>query len=526
MFRNIKHKKFANFLILFILMLNVLLLPGCINDSKYKDNGIDAEIFIGLLQNISGFYPWMYSRDTSTLSVNINLFNYLVEMEHKTFKFVPALAESWNNPDNVTWRFFLREGVKFHNGNNFTSEDVKFTIELMKNYSYYKEELEPISEIVILDNYTIDIKTDRPYPCLLYKLGTLFIISKKYMKDIEDTNETWPIGTGAYKLLEYSPGDHITFERFDNYWKGPPEVKKVTFIKMNDTVELKNALISRKIDIIPLSVDDVEEIRNTKGLDVKSIQTPGVIYLSFDFRVNDSFGFNGSKNPVSDLRVRKAMYHAIDIETIIEKYLNGYATPISQFITSYTFGYNPNISRLPYDLKISNQLMEEAGYEDGFTIELDTPDSNKWLDITNEIANQLSEINISIILNPKPLSEYYSNLYYRNTSLYVTGWNPLDAESTIKLLLHTPNLQESLGIWNYGNYSNPEVDRLCEILTYTMETDMRIKYIQEIFSIAASDVAWIPLFSNKAFFGTFDDIIWSPRPSLFIWVEEISFKSQ
>jgi peptide/nickel transport system substrate-binding protein len=396
----------------------------------------------------------------------------------------------------------------------------------MKNYSYYKEELEPISEMIILDNYTIDIKTDKPYPCLLYKLGTLFIISKNYMNEIDDTNETWPIGTGAYKLLEYLPGDHITFERFDDYWKGQPEVKKVTFIKMNDTVELKNALIRREIDIVPLSIDDVEEIKNIERLDVKSVQTPAVIYLSFDFRVNDSFGFNGLKNPVSDLRVRKAMYHAIDIETIIEKYLNGSATPISQFITFYTLGYNPNISRLPYDLKIANQLMEEAGYEDGFTIELDIPDSSKWLDIANEIANQLIEINISVILNPKPSFEYYSKLYYRNTSLYVTGWNPLDAESTIKLLLHTPDLQESIGIWNYGNYSNPEIDRLCDILSYTMELDKRIEYTQEIFSIAASDVAWIPLFSNKAFFGTFDDIIWKPRPSLFIWVEEISFRTQ
>jgi peptide/nickel transport system substrate-binding protein len=292
---------------------------------------------------------------------------------------------------------------------------------------------------------------------------------------------------------------------------------------MNNIEELKNALIKGEIDIVPLSVDDVDEIKNTKGLDVKSVQTPAVIYLSFDFRVNDSFGFKESKNPVSDVGVRKAIYHAINIETIIEKYLNGSATPISQFITFHTFGYNPNISRLPFDLETAKQLMKEAGYEDGFTIEIDIPDSPKWLNISGEIANQLSEIKINIILNPQPKFEYYSKLYYRNTSLYLAGWNPLDAESTIKLLLHTPNLQESLGIWNYGNYSNHEVDRLCEILSYTIITNERKEYIQEIFSIAASDVAWVPLFSNKAFYGTLNDIVWSPRPSLFIWVEEISF---
>lgn len=525
MYGNIKFKKIVNFLILFILTFNIFLISGCIKDSEYKNNKIDNEIFIGLANNISGFYPWMTIRDTTTLSVNRNLFNCLAEMDPVTYKFIPALAESWNNPDNITWRFFLKEGVKFHNGNNFTAEDVKFTIEYMKNYSYYTEELETISEIAILDNYTIDIKTSNPYPMLLYKLATLYIISKHYMQEIQKTNETWPVGTGAYKLIDYIPGDHITLDRFDDYWKGQPEVKKVTFKKMNNTEELKNALIRGEIDIVPLSIDYVDEIKNTKGLDVKSVQTPAVIYLSFDFRVNDSFGFKDIKNPVSDLKVRKAMYHAIDVDTIIDKYLNGSATPTSQFITYHTFGYNPNISRLPYDLETAKQLMTEAGYEYGFTIELDIPDSPKWLNISNEIANQLLELKINIILNPQPQSEYYSKLYYRNTSLYITGWNPIDAESTIKLLLHTPNLEESIGIWNYGNYSNQDVDRLCEILSYTMETDMRKEYIQEIFSIASSDVAWIPLFSNKAFFGTFDDIIWSPRPSLFIWVEEISFKN-
>ena len=118
-----------------------------------------------------------------------------------------------------------------------------------------------------------------------------------------------------------------------------------------------------------------------------------------------------------------------------------------------------------------------------------------------------------------------NNLYYRNTSLYLAGWNPLDAESTIKLLIHTPNFQESLGIWNYGNYSNHEIDALCEVLSYTIEPNNRKEYLQEIFSIAASEIAWIPLFSNKAFFGTAAGIEWKPRPSLFIWVEEISFKN-
>ena len=211
--RNIN--KILHFFILLTLTVNSVFISGCIDNSNDKDTGIDTDIVIGMTSNISGFYPWMSSRDNPTLAVNVNLFNCLVEIDPISYKFVPALAENWNNPDGVTWRFFLRKGVQFHNGNLFTAEDVKFTIEYMRNKSYFSQELETISDTVIVDNYTIDIITKNPSPTLLYKLGTLYILSEDYMKTIESMNDTWPIGTGAYKLVEYVPGDHITFDRFD-----------------------------------------------------------------------------------------------------------------------------------------------------------------------------------------------------------------------------------------------------------------------------------------------------------------------
>ena len=503
--------------------MNSVFISGCIFNSNDNDTEIDTDIVIGMISNISGFYPWMSSRDNPTLAVNVNLFNCLVEVDPISYKFVAALAENWNNPDGVTWRFFLRKGVQFHNGNLFTAEDVKFTIEYMRNMSYFSQELETISDIVIVDNYTIDIITKYPSPTLLYKLGTLYILSEGYMRTIESMNDTWPIGTGAYKLVEYVPGNHIMFDRFDDYWKGQPEVKEVTFKKFNNSKEMKNALMNGEIDICSLAVEDFKEIQNTSGFIVKSVESPGVIYLGFDFRVNDSYGFKGLKNPVSDIRVRTAMYHAINIDTIIEKNLMSAATPASQFLTPYTFGYNPDISRLPYDLELAKELMREAGYEAGFTIELDSLNSGKWINVTNEIATQLSEINITIILNPQPASIFYQKLYEKNTSLYITGFNPLEAEGLIKLLLQTSNMTKGSGVWNYGNYSNPEVDRLTEIISYTMDTEMRGRDLKEIFSLAALDIAWIPLFSTKQFYGMIDEIDWTPSPSSFYWVEEISF---
>lgn len=512
--------KCVNF-ILILIFLNCFLFSGCITFSDNDEVEENIELNIGTLRDSTGYYPWMYVRDTPTLTINVNIFNSLIQIDKNDLGFIPALAENWYNPDNITWRFFLRKDVKFHNGYNFTAEDVKFTLEFIRNFSYFAEELQSISEIDIVDNYTVDIRTKNPYPNLLNKLLTVYMVSKQYIIEAEYSNETWPIGTGAYKLVEDSPGEHIILERFDDYWKEKPDIKRVIFKNMNTSKELKNALISGDLDIISCSIEDVDEISDTKGLKIASVQPPAVVYLSFDFRVNDSVGFPGMKNPVSDVRVRKAIYHAINISLLIKKFFNDSAEPASQFITCHLFGFNPDIKRLPYDLELGKQYMRDAGYEQGFNITFDAPSSSFAKNLSYEIAEHLSEINISVTPNFLSSTEYYMNLYLKNTSFYITSFNSYDAESTFILLIQTPNIKENIGIWNYGNYSSAEVDRLIENLSFIMEPTERKKIIQEAFSIAADDVAWIPLYSNKVFYGVRDDLEWNPRPSLFIWVEEI-----
>jgi len=514
----------AGVIVLFIFISQIVFLSGCIQNIGKDGEEINNEIYIGFISDITGFYPWMI-RDTVSCSLNQNFFNPLIELDPKTRGIISALADNWNNPDNVTWKFFLTKGVKFHNGYNFTAHDVDFTISFLRNnFSYYNDTLSSISEIKILDNYTIEIKTNEPNPLLLYDLLSVNILSKKYIKEILTTNETWPIGTGPYKLVEYEPGKHIILERFNEYFRGVPNIKKVNVIFMKNREELRDGLIGGLLDIASIPFEYIDEIENTEGLTVKSVQSVGISYLSFDFRVNDSYGFMETKNPLSDVNVRKAMYYAIDIDSLLENISNTTArVPASQFVTQFIFGYNPDIERLPYDIEKANQLMKNAGYEDGFTVELDCIDSNSSIKICNEIASQLSKLNITVKLNPLPDLEYYSKLYFKNTSFYLTGFTPLNAEGTIELLLHTSDMQKNIGIWNYGNYSNSEVDRLYEIICNTMDPDIRKELIQDVFSIATEDVAWIPLFSGKAFYGLRDTLNWSPRPALYIIFEDMSF---
>ena len=506
----------------FILFLPIYFFSGCI-ESNQNDEG-DLEINIGLSQDISGFYPWII-RDTISLSVNQNFFNPLVEIDKDNTGIIPALAEGWNNPDDLTWRFFLKKGVKFHNGDDFTSKDVKFTIEYLENFSFYMDKFSSITNISILDNYTIDIKTQDIDPLLLYDLVLVNILSESYMLSIMDTNESWPIGTGPYKLREYVSNDHISLERFDDYWKELPQIRIINFVVVDDYEDLLDGVFNGSLDISSVAFDDIGDILSEDGLKLLWVETPSVVYISFDFREYDSYGFYGEKNPVSDLRVRKAMYYAINISQFIETSFNiTNRIPASQFITSKTFGYNPNIERLEYNVEKARLLMREAGYEEGFNITFDCPNSESSINLCNKISDDLSLINITVLINPSEYNEYLRKLYFKNTSFYITAFSPLTGEGAISLLLQSSDMEKGLGFWNYGNYSNTEVDSLYDLILNTTNPSLRQKTIQNVFSIAMNDVAWIPMYSSKAFYGVKDDIIWNPRPSLYIIAEEINIR--
>jgi len=492
-----------------ILCLLFINLTGCITEDRD-----DFDLNIALDNDIfNGFYPWIGFINSQTLSINSNIFNSLVEFG-EIFQIIPALAESWNNPDDITWRFNLRGNVKFHNGNNFSAEDVKYSIDLIKgdqNNTFYNF-LSMVKEVIIVDDFTVDIVTIEPYPLLLNKLVYIFIISKPYHEQISDGN---PIGTGPYRFSDYLKDNYLVLERFEGYWNKKPDFKKVTFKFFDNYEDKLNTFLEGNADIIDI-IDplDYNNLSQKTGIKILPFTFNTVTYLGFNFEENNTF---------SDFRVRKAVYHAINIDEIIKNATNDYAEPASQFVSQYISGYNPEIKRLPYDLEKARQYMNNAGYEDGFETILDCREGEVRENASRIIADQLSLINITVDVNILPRDDFFSKISDMNSSFYFVGWavDSGDAGEIFDNILRSVDFENGFGFSNFGNYSNPLIDSIAKDIFYNMDTRERLNLMKEGFAIAMDDVACIPLYILKGFSVIKDEISWSVRADGLIKIEDI-----
>jgi peptide/nickel transport system substrate-binding protein len=523
---NSKNGKKTLYVVLCTLMM--IGVSGCVETNIFdgEDQTEKNTLVIALgTDRFNGFYPWIDFLNDQTMIINSNIFNCLVEFD-ETFRIIPGLAESWNNPNTRTWRLNLRNNVKFHNNDNFTAQDVKYSIELIQedtNNTLYNF-LPMLQDIKIIDDFTVDIITFEPYPTLLNKIAYIYIVSKKYH---EDPTNTLPIGTGAYKFTRYVEKTHIILDRFEGYWKKAPIFKNVTFNFLDEYNERLTALINGQCDIIDFIMpDSVEELSKIEGVKTHTFLHQVVTYLGFNFRENDSCCFKGEKNPFSDVRVRKAIYHAINISEIIGDVFHDYAEPASQFVTPHISGYNSEIQRLSYNVEKAGQYMKDAGYEHGFNVTLDTTTlSAGRVTVAEIIKDQLSKIQINATLNISSSSDFYTKIMSGNSSLYIVGWraDSGDAGEIFDNLLRSVDKDSGFGTANYGNYSHPEIDRIAENIFYNMNLTERLILMQEGFTIAMEDVACVPLYIYEGISAMIDELSWDPRADGLIKIEDIDY---
>lgn len=451
------------------------------------------QVVIGTTMVASAIYP-ENAYESGELNFNTNIFQPLAIFDENN-KITPLVATKWDNPDNLTWRFYLSPKATFSNGTKLTAEDVKFTYDYLKDSKFpIKDGLPVVKSVTVIDPTTVEFKTATPNPVLLNRLAiSCFILSKK---EVEANGLKNHIGSGAYTLGSLDE-KQATLVRNENYWGTKPLVKKAIYKVIPTELEQYDALIKGDIDIFsyrePNVATKVESAIKAGTIKKMGMLQPGISYIDLDTLRAKSPYVSGDKNPLQDVRVRKAMYESINMTEYI-KGLNGKNIQTSQMVSQGIFGFNPAIKPLSFNLADAKKLMTEAGYANGFDITVDYINLPGTDETIVPITNQWSTINIRAKANPVDPSKFFEKIVSKDTSAFIMGYgtDSMDASEVLELVLHTPTENGQYGSNNLG-YSNPAVDKLTEEAQSTVNQSLRQQKMQEAMKLAMADVAKIPL---------------------------------
>ena len=448
---------------------------------------------------------------TSNIAYNSHLYGLLVARDENARR-VPDLATSWQAIDDTTWEFKLRKGVKFHDGSEFTAEDVVFSIERIPNVpnnpNPYTGTIRTIAGMEIVDPHTIRIETDGVNPYLPDDLTEVIIVSKKAAEGAttEDFNSgRAAIGTGPYKFAEHVHGERLVLERHDDYWGGKPTWDRVTFRIISDDAARVAALLGGDVDMIdfvpPTEIGHLEE-----NPDINVFKRPSdrIIYFFPNVRqdtspyLTDREGNPLDENPLRDRRVRKAISMAINRDAIASKVMEGLAAPAGQTVPEGWFGYNPELAVETHDPEGAKQLLADAGYPDGFGLTIHGPNDRYVNDskICQAVGQMLARIGLDVQVDTMPKSVYFSKVRVPKVefSFGLLGWgnSPYPASGHIGLL-HSYDADKGSGAYNRAGYANPAYDAAIEEAVSTVDDAAREKLEQAALRIAMDDVALIPM---------------------------------
>lgn len=490
-----------------------------------------ADLTIGVRAGPLSVDPHFTAAGTHAEAVK-HIFDTLVKSGNN-LQLEPGLAESWTAVDDTTWEFKLRQGVKFHDGSDFTAEDVKFSIERIPQVTgpnpttiYVRR----VAGIEIVDPFTIRIKTDGPAPNLPNDFIRLFVVSHIAAKDYSDTAEhaaegfnsgKAAIGTGPYKLVSWTPKEALVLEKFDGYWGGVEPWDKVTRKEIPNDAARVAQLKAGQVDIVArVPASDVPTLERDSSLRIVRQDSVYLFNMSFDFRetspqVMAKDGSALDKNPFLDPRVREAFDLAIDREVVTEIAMEGMGTPQSQLVTPNIFGYNKSIKVTTPDVARARQLLSEAGYPDGFKVVFsftnDRLPGDK--DVGTTIAQMLSTIGVQVEANAQPGAVYFPANTRGDYSLTMSGWGTLTGEAnyTLSSLVHTNDPHTKLGAFNIRGYSNPEMDKLIESAAVEMDDAKREKLLQDANLLVSTDRPNLSIASIVSAWGMKTSIMITPR---------------
>ncbi len=445
----------------------------------------------------------------------------------------PGLATSWEVLDENTWQFKLREGVKFHDGSDFDAEDVKFSIEripVVTGPTTTTIYVRRVAGVEIVDPYTLNIKTDGPAATLPYDFVRLFIVSSNAAKDYstpETASEGFnggpaAVGTGPYKLVSWEPKGDLVLERFEDYWRGEGAWQSVVRKEIpNDSSRLA-ALKAGQVDVINyVSSIDYLALQRDSAVDTVIGDSVYIMNLQLDQReqtpgVRAKDGSELAENPLRNAQVREAIDLAIDREAMVEIVLEGLGKPANQMMPPGFFGSNDSIPTPKTDVEAARNLLANAGYEDGFEIDLYCTSDRLPGDaaICQGLGQMLSQAGIKTNVNAISKTVYFPAQGRLEYSVFMNGWGTLTGEASYTLgsLAHSNDPEKKLGAFNRLEYKNEEVDLLLQAGATELDADKRRAFYEEAMEKTMADQVYISLVQLQTVWATAaDELVLSPR---------------
>ncbi len=429
--------------------------------------------------------PQQQGRLWPDMSILSNIFDTLLTRDENG-EIAPNLATEWISLDDYTWQFKLRDDVYFHNGEKFDANSVKFSIERLIDPDFNSpiSELRTVKEVNIVDDYTVNIVTFEPDPIIPNKMVVYpgVMMPPKYVTEKgNDYVAKNPVGTGAYKFVSWEKDQAVTLAANEDYWKGAPEFKNLIFRCIPNQADQAAALKTGEIDfVLGMSADVAENLKKEEGLEVFSAPSIRTFYIGLDCI---------SDGPLQDKRVRQAMNYAIDVQGIIDTILGGNAQRAATIVPQQNFGYDASIQPYEYNLEKAKQLMSEAGYADGFTIDFDA--DNDFLTEIQAIAGQLEQINIKVNINPVDYNTMVSKMLSKEVApmfmIGIAGWTQ-DAMSNFQSYIRSDR--------KYTRFTHPEIDGLIDTLETTIDPEIRQKAISRVQEIISEDAYFIYLWQR------------------------------
>jgi peptide/nickel transport system substrate-binding protein len=474
-----------------------------------------GEVKIGLAAEPNTFDPHLTVGRNSQIFV-VNVFDGLTARDAQG-NLVPALAESWKRLNPTTWQFTLRKGVKFHNGDDFNAECVKFTLDRATNpetRATIISELSTIARTEIVDPFTVNVVTKAPDFLLPVRLGELFglMLSPKHTTTVgKEGIATRPNGTGPFKLVTWAKNERLVLEANESYWRGAPKVKTITVRPILEDAARIAALQAGEVDLIaPIPHVRIGELQRNPKLVIKTIPAPRIFHVTVDVR----------KPPFDNVKVRQALNHAVDVNAILRSLYFGHGARLATVVDRNALGYDPSVQPYPYDPARAKALLAEAGFPNGFDTEFDSftgsiADHSKPAEA---IIGYLQKVGVRVKQNLFEFSSFGPRRVANQTAplfIYSIGNSYLEPSWVLRWLT-----QGGLGM----HYKNARLDEMLTRIEATDDRGRRAQLYVDVQKLVKDEAPFIFLFQADAVFGMSTRIDYTPRPDETQWLYPLAIK--